>query len=108
MALTDAISVACKALGVAADIYYANDRTKYTKDTQNEEQKDTRKAFPPQMASEPKVLAWIYKESQTAKANKQRFSVANLLNANYRIAADDITKVASNYENYIITNNLPQ
>lgn len=30
MALTDAISVACKALGVAADVYFANDRSKYT------------------------------------------------------------------------------
>ena len=32
MALTDAISIACKALGMAADVYFANDRTKY--DTQ--------------------------------------------------------------------------
>jgi hypothetical protein len=30
MALTDAISVAAKALGVAADIYWAKDRTKYS------------------------------------------------------------------------------
>lgn len=29
MALTDAISVAAKALGVGADIYFSNDRTKY-------------------------------------------------------------------------------
>lgn len=29
MALTDAISVAAKALGVAADVYFAKDRTKY-------------------------------------------------------------------------------
>lgn len=29
MALTDAISVACKALGMGADIYWAKDRTKY-------------------------------------------------------------------------------
>lgn len=29
MALTDAISIACKALGMAADIYFAKDRTKY-------------------------------------------------------------------------------
>lgn len=29
MALTDAISVACKALGVGADVYWAKDRTKY-------------------------------------------------------------------------------
>jgi hypothetical protein len=31
MALTDAISVACKALGVGADIYFAADRSKYDK-----------------------------------------------------------------------------
>ncbi|MDF2651399.1 MAG: hypothetical protein K0Q73_7204 [Paenibacillus sp.] len=31
MAYTDAISVACKSLGFAADVYFANDRTKYTK-----------------------------------------------------------------------------
>lgn len=35
MAYTDAISVACKSLGFAADVYYANDRTKYT--TQEEQ-----------------------------------------------------------------------
>ena len=29
MAYTDAISIACKNLGMAADIYYAKDRTKY-------------------------------------------------------------------------------
>ena len=29
MALTDAISVACKALGVGANIYWDSDRTKY-------------------------------------------------------------------------------
>jgi len=31
MALTDAISVACKALGVGADVYWDKDNTKYTK-----------------------------------------------------------------------------
>lgn len=30
MALTDALSVACKALGIGADIYFGNDKTKYT------------------------------------------------------------------------------
>lgn len=29
MAFTDAISIACKNMGMAADIYFANDRTKY-------------------------------------------------------------------------------
>ena len=36
-ALTDAISVACKALGFGADVYWSADRTKYT--TQQEPQK---------------------------------------------------------------------
>jgi len=31
MALTDAISVSCKALGVAADVYWESDKTKYDK-----------------------------------------------------------------------------
>lgn len=30
MALTDALSVSCKALGIAADVYWDKDRTKYT------------------------------------------------------------------------------
>lgn len=33
MAITDAFGVACKYLGIGADIYWANDRTKYTDDT---------------------------------------------------------------------------
>lgn len=32
MALTDAISVACKALGMAADVYWESDKTKYDRD----------------------------------------------------------------------------
>lgn len=35
MALTDALSVACKALGIGADIYFAEGKTKYTVQTQN-------------------------------------------------------------------------
>lgn len=30
MALTDALSVSCKALGIAADVYFSGGRTKYT------------------------------------------------------------------------------
>ena len=40
MALTDAISVACKHLGFAADIYYANDRTKYTAKQEESDDQD--------------------------------------------------------------------
>lgn len=37
MATTDAISVACKQLGIGADIYWGADATKYTKYTEQEE-----------------------------------------------------------------------
>jgi hypothetical protein len=39
MAYTDAISVACKSLGFAADVYFANDRTKYSNQEQQAESK---------------------------------------------------------------------
>ena len=37
MALTDALSVACKALGIGADIYFGADKTKYTAEQSREE-----------------------------------------------------------------------
>ena len=40
MAYTDALSIACKALGFSSDIYYANDRTKYTMMNDNEMTED--------------------------------------------------------------------
>ncbi|MFA5324173.1 MAG: hypothetical protein WC373_15980 [Smithella sp.] len=42
MAYTDAISVACKALGIAADVYWANNETKY--DAPGEKSDDKNKA----------------------------------------------------------------
>ena len=38
MALTDAISVSCKALGFGADVYWSADRTKYSKPTEQAQQ----------------------------------------------------------------------
>lgn len=43
MAYTDAISVACKALGIGADVYYAKDRTKYDLPEQEEEESESPK-----------------------------------------------------------------
>lgn len=40
MALTDAISVACKALGVAADVYWDSDRSKYDRSGRDGQQGD--------------------------------------------------------------------
>jgi hypothetical protein len=41
MALTDAISTSCKALGIAADVYFAKDRTKYDNNIGNETERNT-------------------------------------------------------------------
>lgn len=46
MALTDAISVAAKALGVAADVYFAKDRTKYDNEPQE---------LPPELPKKPTI-----------------------------------------------------
>lgn len=40
MALTDAISVACKALGFGADVYWAKDATKYTPRPERQQQNE--------------------------------------------------------------------
>ena len=48
MAITDAFGVACKYLGIGADVYWANDRTKYTDDTTPPPKTET-KATPKQV-----------------------------------------------------------
>jgi len=46
MALTDAISVACKALGVGADVYWNKDKTKYDSDDTPSKPKDVPQEAP--------------------------------------------------------------
>ena len=46
MALTDAISIACKSLGMGADIYFTKDRTKYDTTTGNNTNPDTEPTKP--------------------------------------------------------------
>jgi hypothetical protein len=49
MALTDAISVACKALGMGADVYFEKDRTKWD---QTPNQPETPKKLKPEITPE--------------------------------------------------------
>ena len=46
MALTDALSVACKALGIGADVYFEKDKTKYTAAQKEINADDSEPAFP--------------------------------------------------------------
>lgn len=59
-ALTDAISVACKALGMGADVYWKNGSTKYTKPEQEEPPQEE----PPQMDYYNGVTPKEYKEKK--------------------------------------------
>lgn len=108
MALTDAISVACKSLGFAADIYFSNDSTKYTenKPENNSVKQDKKKPIPSTMFNDSKVLKWLYDNETYYRNNNQRVSLSSLLEQNYAISKEDIQKILSNYEQYKINFNL--
>ena len=56
MALTDAISVAAKSIGVAADIYFAKDRTKYSGSCEDDNAAPDKKKEEPEPYNEPEPL----------------------------------------------------
>lgn len=71
MAYTDAISIACKALGMAADVYYANDRTKYdSNNTPVPDKKDISIKSDDLQAAIIEVLA-VQSRSSLVAVNKQ-------------------------------------
>lgn len=108
MALTDAISVACKSLGFAADIYFSNDSTKYTenKPENNSIKQDKKKPIPSTMFNDTKVMKWLYDNETYYRNNNQRVSLSSLLEQNYAISKEEIQKILSNYEQYKINFNL--
>ena len=64
MAYTDAISVACKSLGFAADVYFANDRTKYSNQEHQESKPQAPQNAPQGQAHNPSAN---YSQSNTAQ-----------------------------------------
>lgn len=71
MAYTDAISVACKALGIAADVYYEKDKSKYTiadeKRAEEEKAAATREAAPAPAATTVPSFHTVKKTLQPGK-----------------------------------------
>lgn len=61
-AYTDALSVACKALGIGADVYWQSDRTKYSgvTDTEQTAGKNTKQAKPVQVTYDHKASVASY------------------------------------------------
>lgn len=66
MALTDAISVACKALGVAADIYWNSDNTKYN-DSKKEDPENLKERIKEREEWKNKVLTLAQSKGITAQ-----------------------------------------
>lgn len=84
MAYTDAISVACKALGLAADVYWAEDKTKYTA------------AAEPEKAEPVKTITSAQMNELTKLFDEARLSTMlnyYKINALYEMAYDDAEKV---------------
>lgn len=106
MALTDAISVSCKALGFAADVYFSNDRTKYDEGTPQNRTADRRKPLIRSAFNDKSLMDWIYRNETEYRKNNRRFSASNLLNANYIISAEDTSVIVGNYEQYKINYSL--
>lgn len=52
------------------------------------------------------MCKWIYKNACEAKKNKQRFSIADLIEKNYKVTQVEINTIAEIYEQYKINNNL--
>lgn len=67
MALTDAISVACKALGVGADIYWDRDRTKYTDGQVAPQSSTTTKTAPSAPHESAFKAATVYQKTTVRK-----------------------------------------
>lgn len=108
MALTDAISVACKALGMGADVYWDKDSTKYNQTSmQAASVTDNRKLLNKEQFNDEKLMEWIYKYLTKAKNEGKRLSLVNLVNESYKVAQEDISIISANYEQYRINNNLP-
>lgn len=108
MALTDAISVACKALGMGADVYWDKDSTKYSQtNTQVALVTDNRKLLNKELLNDEKLMEWIYKYLTKAKNEGKRLSLVNLINESYKVSQEDINIISANYEQYRINNNLP-
>ena len=108
MALTDAISVACKALGMGADVYWDKDSTKYSQtNTRAAPVTDNRKLLNKELLNDEKLMEWIYKYLTKAKNEGKRLSLVNLINESYKVSQEDINIISANYEQYRINNNLP-
>lgn len=113
-AMTDALSVACKALGVAADVYWDKDSTKYTQPEQQPAQQpkqpkqpkpqprpvEQRKVFKADWAGSDDLMKWLYNRRKDGQ------SLREALTKGYIIEETLLQQTLDNFEQYLINNNL--
>lgn len=78
MALTDALSVACKALGIGADVYWSSDDSKYgAKGNQNEKAKPSKPILTPDSKQFESVIQKLKSGERVIDDVKRVFSIDN-------------------------------
>ena len=102
MAQTDALSVACKNLGIGADVYYEKDRTKYTRSEQEsiEERKKAADKFAAASSKEK-----ISKNHLLDLANKIAEFKLNIEYIKKTCKVDDLANI-SEKDYYTVVNNI--
>lgn len=90
MALTDAISVAAKALGIAADVYYKNDRSKYTRDTVAAEPLPEDALKPGEKMDLPPAGSWNPMNAATLWCKNNGVKIADLNNMRNALIAGGV------------------
>lgn len=86
-ATTDALSVACKALGIGADVYWNSDKSKYEQQEAAQETPRSKRTLTPQSSNWAANVAKVAGTSDSNDKIKERISKV------YNISDEDFTKL---------------
>lgn len=112
MAYTDALSIACKNLGMAADIYFQKDRSKYNSYQESAPQPEQRTKRPARGASAYKPMSeevyWkIVASYAQGVPTKTGGDYRETWIAQTNAGAEQIDKFDNDVTNYLVAHNLP-
>ena len=99
MALTDAISVACKAIGIGADVYWDRDKSKYDKEVESKNESkgsqptDKRRVVPIDDLLSDKFLQALHDLEKKSIESGKRTSPHAILEKNYILTTDEIKNI---------------
>lgn len=98
MAYTDAISVACKSLGIAADVYFEKDRTKYDQAQDQPQQRQDQKQEDRQQRQRQKSLlvqgSKLWADVVRYMGRHVELDIVETLRDNYDVSEADLQKIA--------------